>query len=104
MLNSPVIILCLPFFIGAVAEPVTMDTNTKVASNLIMWHNSIHCSGDEKKLIDCPAMLEHQFQKCSSTKYAGVKCESLKGIYPISLSLATSYLGYVSGIPTHIHT
>ena len=98
------IILCLPFFIGAVAEPVTMNTNTKVASDLIMWHNSTHCSGDEKQLIDCPAMLEHQFQKCSGTKYAGVKCESLKGIIcPITLFLATSYLGYVSGIPTHIH-
>ena len=81
MLNSPVIYV-LPFFIGAVAEPVALNTNTNVVSGLIMWHNSTHCSGDEKQLIDCPAMLEHQFQKCSSTKYAGVKCESLKGNIP----------------------
>ena len=59
---------------------MTVDTNAKEASGL-MWHNGIHCSGEEEQLLDCSATLEHQFQKCSSTKYAGIKCEILKGIY-----------------------
>lgn len=68
----------IPFFTG-LAESVTVNTNANVVSGLMMWHNSTCCSGDEEQFIDCPAIMEHQFQKCSSTNYAGVKCEKLKG-------------------------
>lgn len=77
-------ITCSPFIIGT-AELVTVNINAEVVSGLIMWQDSTPCSGDEKQLIDCPGILEYQFQKCSSTKYAGVKCENLKGIIPLYL-------------------
>ena len=72
MLNQ----LYIPFFI----ESVTVNTNGNVVSGIMMWHNSTHCSGDEEQFIDCPAIMRHQFQKCSSSNYVGVKCEKLKGI------------------------
>ena len=70
------VIMYLSFFVGAVAEPLTITT-AEVVSGLT-WLNSTRCSGNEKRLIDC-TNLEHQFQKCSSTEYAGVKCGSQKG-------------------------
>ena len=77
MLNQ--LYIYIPFFIGS-AESVTVNTNGSVVSGLMMWHNSTHCSGDEEQFIDCPAIMRHQFQKCSSSNYVGVKCEKLKGI------------------------
>ena len=68
----------ISFFVGAVAEQLTITTTTKIVSGLT-WLNSTRCSGDEKRLIDCLTILEHQFQKCTSTEYAGVKCGSQNG-------------------------
>ena len=79
LISCSISYIYIPFFIGS-AESVTVNTNGSVVSGLMMWHNSTHCSGDEEQFIDCPAIMRHQFQKCSSSNYVGVKCEKLKGI------------------------
>ena len=45
----------------------------------LAWPKKAQCSGYEKRLIDCPALSEQQFQKCTNLGYAGVKCVNQAG-------------------------
>ena len=46
----------------------------------LAWLEKAQCSGYEEKLIDCPALSEQQFQKCTHLRYAGVKCANQEGM------------------------
>ena len=67
--------------LGAVAVPLSTDTELKHKEFDLEWLNITQCSGREKSLIDCPAtVLEYKFpQVCS--RLAGVKCASREGTY-----------------------
>ena len=67
---------CNNIIVGAVAVRLTVDTGFKQTSDLV-WYNKIQCSGNENRLIDCPASSEQQ----TCTGIAGVKCANKLGMY-----------------------